>query len=218
MVTNQRGDLTGVLRPMAEEVIAKVKRYAEGQLAALRREATPAAPPRPDPVGYDQLWQFRRITSDNWLNADVPGYFPGVRPSGWINSMLAPQLDKSVPLEILRLFEVARGALVYSWFFYPLATLAAEQSHRVVEAAVKLRCEQLGRPAKTFEKGIEILSGAGLISAEEWKRWDTTRDLRNSASHPKRQTIWDPGQAAQIFELTASMLNGLFAGINRGSP
>jgi hypothetical protein len=210
VVTANRGDLAPILRPLADASIAQAKASAEAQLAILRGQPAPAPAQTRAPPGYDATWHFRRIASDNWLNADVPSYFPGTRPSAWINTMLAPQLAPHLPLEIVRLFEVARGALVYSWFFYPLATLAAEQSHRVVEAAVKLRCCQLGKAARNFSDGIKVLTEAGIISAEEWTQWDATRAMRNAGSHPETQTIWDPGQSVQIFQMTADMLNKIF--------
>ena len=40
-----------------------------------------------------------------------------------------------------------RGAMVYGYFLYPLYVLGAEQLFRVAEAAVTLKCEQMG--AKT---------------------------------------------------------------------
>jgi hypothetical protein len=215
VVTAQRGDLAPILRPLADASIVQAKLNAEAQLAVLRGQPAPAPAQTRAPPGYDATWHFRRIASDNWLNADVPSYFPGTRPSAWINTMLAPQLAPHLPLEIVRLFEVARGALVYSWFFYPLATLAAEQSHRVIESAVRLCCDQLGQPARTFADGIKIITAVGLIATAEFQQWDATRGLRNAASHPETQTIWDPGQSVQIFELTAAMLNKLFADSTR---
>lgn len=56
-------------------------------------------------------------------------------------------LTEKAPLEVRRMFEVARGAVVYGYFFYPLYVLGAEQLFRVAEAAVTLKCEQMG--AKT---------------------------------------------------------------------
>lgn len=46
--------------------------------------------------------------------------------------MLAPQLSDGVPVEVRRLFGVARGALLDGYL-----TLGTEQLHRVVQTAVK---------------------------------------------------------------------------------
>jgi hypothetical protein len=211
MVTSVRGDLTPVLLPLANQQIVHLRRFTEQRLAILRSQPQPdALPAKVAPIGYDSELEFRRITPENWLQPDMPGYYPGLRAGAWVASILAPKLEKHVPREINRLFEAARGAMVYSWFFYPLATLAAEQNHRVMEAALRHRCAQIGRPTKVFAEGIKILESAGVIPTAEVVRWQATRGLRNSGSHPERQQIWDPGSAVDIFRSSADMINRLF--------
>jgi hypothetical protein len=100
-----------------------------------------------DPEDRMAELRFKRLTVDNWQRPD-PGLSIFVRLSlqdgstrpisgdDWAREILAIELSERVPLEIRRLFAVARGALVYGYFFYPLYTLGAEQLFRVAEAAV----------------------------------------------------------------------------------
>jgi hypothetical protein len=115
--------------------------------------------------------------------------------------------------------EVARGAIIYGWFFYPLGTLGTEQCWRVLEAGVRRRCQEVGIQTKRtgrdgrerdtrFSDNIEALSARKLIT--EQYRWNAIRELRNSTSHPSRQMILDPGQAQGVLEMTVSFLNELF--------
>jgi hypothetical protein len=76
---------------------------------------------------------FKRITAENWQDADVPRLFGLTTPDNWIGAHLQPQLSPNVPQEIAALFEVARGSMIYGWFFYPLITLGAEQCYRVLD-------------------------------------------------------------------------------------
>jgi hypothetical protein len=80
---------------------------------------------------------FKALTLDNWREPDpTSGQF--VRPSeivgavamdgaDWARAILNKQLDeRTVPLEVVRAFEVARGCMLYGWFFYPLYRLGEE--------------------------------------------------------------------------------------------
>lgn len=126
--------------------------------------------------------------------------------------VLSPQLSERVPTDIAKLFEVARGAMCYAYFFYPLWTLAAEQLFRVAEAAVSLRCKGLGagRGVSTFERKIRFLQDRLPLSSPPVD-WNAIRFLRNEASHPQQQTIISPGMAVPLVEAVALALNHLFA-------
>jgi hypothetical protein len=219
MVTTSRGDLTETILPIANQLLAAFKELVEDRLAVLR--GLPQQAPEPQriaPIGYDTQLEFRRIAIDNWLQPDLPGYIPGLRAGEWITAVLDPKLGPHVPLEIVRLFEVCRGTTVYAWYFYPLLTLAAEQSHRVMEAAAKLRSEQIGHPEETFARSIKRLMDSGILDDETAKRWEATRGLRNSGSHPKRQQIWDAGSALDILKSSAELINRLFENKEASNP
>lgn len=100
---------------------------------------------------------FKRVTAQNWQDGDVPRVFELTAPDNWIEAHLQPQLSPNVPHEVAALFEVARGSMIYGWFFDPLITLGAEQCYRVLEAAVRKRCEQAGIPTKRQTKSGKII-------------------------------------------------------------
>ena len=170
------------------------------------------------PVDYG----FKRITMANWNETDDIIQFPSpVRDETWVKACLKPETNSAVPKKITAMFEVARGSMIYGWFFYPLITLAAEQCHRVLEAGARTRCEQLGLPTKIpkkkgglrdaiFSELIKSLAKHGAIFQRDLPRWGATRHLRNSASHPSRQTILSPGMAISCLESSVELLNQLF--------
>ena len=142
-------------------------------------------------------------------------------PPAWLDYFLRPVLNECVPNEIAALLEVARSALIYGIFFYPLVTLGSEQCYRILEAGVRLRCDQLAIPTKTvtksgrerptrFDENLDALLASGCVLQASREQWDAVRRLRNSASHPSSQMILDPGQAQGQLELTVNFLNDLF--------
>jgi hypothetical protein len=165
---------------------------------------------------------FKRITESNWKEMDEIIQFPSpVTAESWLRACLKPQVKSSAPEEIAALFEVARGSMIYGWFFYPLITLASEQVYRVLEAAARLRCLESGiTPSKLSKKGkplkpdfaqlISALIRRGFIFPTERGRWEAARRLRNSASHPLRQAIISAGMSLDVLESSAELLNKLF--------
>ncbi len=167
---------------------------------------------------------FKKIIPENWLQPDpFLRAFSKLTPNGpepitsddLLNDILDPQLSESVPLEVKALFEVARGAMCYGYFFYPLYTLADEQLYRVVETAVSLKCKALSAPkrVKTFAQGIDYLIEVSIIPESEKLRWEGIRGLRNGASHPENQSIVPPGNAIHSLHLIAKIINLLFSNI-----
>lgn len=165
---------------------------------------------------------FKALTPENWQSEDeVPQYF--IRdPNVWIALYLGPKLGAQVPKDIAALFEVARGAMVYGWYFYPLLTLGTEQCYRIAEAAVRFRCKQLGEPVvsvakngyerqRTFHDLCQALVQRGVIPESDVEFWKAARDLRNWVSHPQDQPILMPGQAAGTLRRTADKINELFS-------
>ncbi len=130
----------------------------------------------------------------------------------WAGIFLGPKLDGKVPEEVHRLFEVARGALTYGYFFYPLYTLAGEQLYRVAEAAVSEKCALLAAPKRLrFHEQIQFLRDKNVIADVDFPRWDAIRHLRNMSSHPEQQNILPPGMVATTLHLVVENINGLFA-------
>lgn len=110
------------------------------------------------------------------------------------------------------MFEVARGALAYGYFFYPLYTLAWEQLFRVAESAVIYKCEEIKTPnsINTFEKRLQYLVSNKVIPDHKKNIWLAIRKLRNIVSHPKYQTILPPGEVISTLECITEEINSLF--------
>lgn len=172
----------------------------------------------------------KRLTIENWLEPDPvstllavvdrrDGSVRPLAPADYVQPALQPQLGANVPEDICDLFEVARGALAYGYYFYPLLTLAADQCFRVAEAAADMKAAELGCPKKvrTFNEKIDWLASQGVVSAQDQESWHGLRELRNRASHPRRQHIFTPGIAFNIFHHVADLVNALF-GSNPASP
>lgn len=164
---------------------------------------------------------FKRITPTNWYEPDLLATAFGMSAQQWVEATLEPQLSPRVPEDVRALFETGRALFTYSWYFYPMATAGAEQLFRVMEAGARERCRQLGLPSvitKTsgksrpanFSENIRALQNAGEIGAADAEQWEATRELRNSASHPKRQQILPPGMTIASLIASARMLNRLF--------
>ena len=169
-----------------------------------------------------EVFGFKRLTIENWLLVD-PAWggvlMPSSRPDpseAWVFDIVRSDLDPGVPVNIRRLFEIARGALVYSLMFYPLLTLGTEQMFRVFEASVTEKCKILNAPSKvkTFADKIKWLAEQSAIDPQEVVRWAAIRHLRNEASHPSDQSILPPNEALHMVDIAIELINPLFSGKN----
>ncbi len=179
----------------------------------------------------DMQFDIKRITAANWQHPDKQTIslleITAVAKTDkeWVEMFLRPMLNPSVPKEIAKLLEVARAAMIYGWYFYPLSTLGAEQCWRIVEAGARIRCQQVGiSTTKAVKKGklkgqvkensfgenIEALVKHGKIPKADLSHWKAAKDLRNLVSHPERQTILDSWQALGILQNSVDFLNNLF--------
>ena len=167
-----------------------------------------------------ESYGFKLITSENWNEPDNTtvrftcpldynekcGYPP------YLDRILKPQLNSEVPIEIRRLFEVARGAMVYSYFFYPLYTLASDQLFRVGEAALVLKSKKIGYSKKDVRLSalIKYLKEKEVFDEERAKRWEALRFLRNKASHRQDQSIYWPAAVLELLENITEDINALY--------
>ena len=169
-------------------------------------------------VSQERVVGFKRLSSANWLTVDpawegVVISLSGSDPStGWVEDLTRVELDSVIPLSLRKVFEVARGTLVYGLMFYPLLTLGAEQLFRVLEAAVSLQCHALNAPSqiRTFSRKIDWLTSQKLITPEEQARWHAMRKLRNLGSHPTEQAIFSVGMTLTVLDSTVELINMLF--------
>lgn len=167
---------------------------------------------------------FKRITIDNWLEPDgVTSAFVYISPEDgqpipkngddWVREILEFSLDETVPQEVHALYEVARGAMAYGYFFYPMFTFAEGQLYRVAEAAVTHKCKTMGAPDNTitFKQKVDFLAGSKVLTNREKEIWHSIRRLRNAFSHPRRQYISTPPMAINTLGRIAEEINSLFS-------
>lgn len=161
----------------------------------------------------------KALTLENWAQADPAmanfggldnkGHFRSLDQDTWAREVLSRKLTGDVPIDIRRLHDVARGAMLYAYFFYPIMTLAAEQLYRVVDAALTARMQHLD-PRRTFEQRIKAAIRENVIPERERPRWEAARDLRNMASHSESQSIYAPSMALMTLAIATEQINSLF--------
>lgn len=168
------------------------------------------------------MTRMQGVTLEDWMESDDRFKMLGIYTPGepgqpwtselWAQRVLKPQLGEAVPDEVYNLFEMARGAMVYSWFFYPLHTLALEQLARVGEAAVWHKSSLLGCPkGKSFAKRIDWLVERNIITAEQKEWWHIVRKIRNARSHLEEHMIVMPDTALGWLRNLVNYTNALFA-------
>lgn len=162
---------------------------------------------------------FKHLDFENWLTVDpvwrgtIMSNRDGDQVAGWIAELDELQLSSSVPLELRKLFAVARAALAYSAVYYPFLALGSEQALRVAEGAVSQKCRMLLAPSKVnrFVDRIEWLADQNILDEEACRRWHSVRLLRNEGTHPKDQTILNPALALSTMEIVVELVDDLFS-------
>lgn len=126
---------------------------------------------------------------------------------------LEPKLNLQVPIPVQRLFEVARGTLIYGYYFYPLFTLGIEQLSRVSESAITEKCLSLSikKRKDSFNEKLKALKNQNIIKETDFEFWDNTRQLRNYFSHPENQNLFPPGVSFGMLKTITQKINELFS-------
>lgn len=167
--------------------------------------------------------RFKELTVENWLEPDetlrafgrwslITGQIHRITADEFASTFLAIELGQMVPKDVVALFQVARGTLLYGYFFYPLYAIGQDQLWRVCEAAISEKFSQLDGPRgrKAFALKIDWMHEAGFLSDEQKVWWTATKDLRNSASHPACQTLITPLELPGDLRRTAHAIDCLF--------
>lgn len=89
------------------------------------------------------LFGAKRITPTNLLMPDISRLHASDE-AVWISYFASPKLDDAVPKPVQRLFELARGAMVYGWLYYPLLTAGYIECTKVLEAAARHAAAEVG--------------------------------------------------------------------------
>jgi len=169
---------------------------------------------------------IKRLTLENWLEVDhnssiwarpsIVGAIP-ITARDWTERLLAVELDDTVPVNVRRLFAVARGTMVYGSLFYPLWAVGSERLFTTADAAVSVKYEAHGgsKTSKgrlpSYNDRLTWLRDGGLLDAAAFERWDLLRELRNAAAHPEAPDIFPPTYAMQFLVDIARQINALFA-------
>lgn len=178
------------------------------------------------PPEFDVELGFKGLAADNWLTPDstlelfvrlsVVGPIQ-ITAEQWAERFIAVELAAAVPIEVRRLFAVARGVLVYGGLFYPLYGLGEERLFVVADAAILHRYRRAGgtrRPNGAWPRYVDRLrwlNRAGALDGAELERWQSLRELRNLAAHSEEQTLMTPSDALRMLEVVARDINALFS-------
>jgi hypothetical protein len=165
---------------------------------------------------------MKRLNRTNWLEADQHGGPVPVDAEAWRDAFLAIRLDPRVPPEIAAMFEAARGCMIYGGFFAPLVTLGVEHCYRLLEAAVRARCAQLGLPVAirdrqgkdrplSFQHNLRQLIGREAISDADATLLRQAGELRDWAALPEHHAVIGQEYAITALTRTAGLLGRLFA-------
>jgi hypothetical protein len=177
---------------------------------------TITAAPIPE-ADQDVIMGFKRITPENFMSADLSRAFGLETHAQWIEWFNEVSIDAAVPEPVRRLFELARGSMIYAWLYYPLVSVGFEQCGRCLEAGVRhasvalLGCEPADQQKINYRSLVEGMIKHGHIPKAEETRWMAALALRNGAAHPTTPTIWAPAHARGALAHTAERLNALFA-------
>lgn len=161
---------------------------------------------------YDPTTNIRRVDPSRWTEFDGPQFMKlQESEETWLRHFNEVELGVNAPVPVRKMFEACRGAMIYSFFYYPLATLGMDHSFRTLELAVRFAA---GDPEgnKTYFKNIAHLAKTNQIPTEKVDRFHAARELRNFACHPNGNSLWDPGQALGQLHRTAELIDFLFPG------
>ena len=152
-------------------------------------------------------------TNELWYAYTKENNFEHMDFKVWLDLFNEPKLSEEVPIDVRILFEVARGTIIYGYYYYPLYMVGMEQLFRIMECAVSLKCKECKEFKKgkgTFNQKIKFLSSKGLLDEEYW---ELVRNLRNFCSHPNVQNLLPPANVYDELEQCAERINHLFANI-----
>jgi hypothetical protein len=170
---------------------------------------------------------FKHLTTDNWTEPDEAGRaFVALDPATgecreptadrWAQQFLAVELSPSVPDKIRDMWAIARGTLLYAWFFYPLYALGEDQLRRVADAAVLLRYEAADGPRTRagnwpdLKSRLDWLIAQGIVAQGVERRWEAIRQLRNHGSHATFARLVMPVEALETLTCLAREIDALY--------
>jgi hypothetical protein len=149
----------------------------------------------------------KKLNRQNWLEQDVS--LVSREPlcsQDWAEQVLRPQLAAGVPHSVRRLFDGARGALIYGYFYYALCMMGAVALFRVGEAALAVKRSELEQgttPRRpSFDDDLQWLASQGVVQSADWQR---IAAARNSMAYLPSEDV------LPLLEQVVAQLNALFA-------
>jgi hypothetical protein len=164
---------------------------------------------------------MKHINHDNWLQADACGPERYGDARGWREAILTVRLDAAVDREVARLFEAARGGLLYGYFFQPLLAMGVEQCYRVLESGARVRCANAGLVVScndnqgrahplSFGHNLRALMKQGLIPDADLLLWQQAREMRAWVAAPEHQALLSLEHGATALARVAELLGRLY--------
>ncbi len=164
---------------------------------------------------------MKQIDHDNWLRADAGGRTEVMDADRWREAFVGIRLDPAVPADVARLFEAARGGMVYGYFFQPLLAMGVEQCYRVLESGARKRCAMAGLPVHcddsqgkphplSFAHNLRALSRLGLIADTDLLLWRQAPELRDWVAAPEHQAALNLEHGRTALARAAELLGKLF--------
>ncbi len=164
--------------------------------------------------------RMKTIDQDNWLRADS-GNGRGADARKWREAFLSIRLDAAVNVDVARMFEAARGGMLYGYFFQPLMAMGVEQCYRVLESGVRARCIEAALPVScadsqgkqhplSFGHNLRALVKLGLIPAADLKRWQQAREMRDWVVAPEHQSALTLEHGVTALARAAELLGQLY--------
>ena len=166
---------------------------------------------------------MKLINHDNWLQADAGGANRFGDDRQWREAIFHVRLEGTVDREVARLFEAARGGLLYGYFFQPLLAMGVEQCYRVLESGARARCAEAGLAVScndnqgrahplSFGHNLRALMKQGLIPDEDLLLWQQAREMREWVAAPAHQSLLTLDHGVTALTRVAELLGRLYRG------
>ena len=182
----------------------------------------------------DHAYGIKRLSYDNVLTPEIGAlmFIPGgglstlgpeipsddaVRER--IEMFTSQSLPATVPETVWRMFEVAKGAMCYGLWFYPLFTLGQHHLSRLFEWMVRDRHEALrARKSSNFKAMIHWMIKNKQFPDDNEVRWNAMYDIRNNVSHPEMQALTHPHQALRSLRQMRDLALHFYGDGGSGAP
>jgi len=164
----------------------------------------------------------KRLTAENFLLPDpLTGEFTGQDGDGrahrlsamdWAHEILSIELGESVPESVRHRFELARGVLLYGFFWYPLWVQGTVEALRAAELALERACAAERGPKRlaTPESRIDWLAKRRVPGAVDAGTWRSLLEVRNVLADAGETPILTPRTSLDVIDRVCGAVNALF--------